>query len=97
MESIEKRWFIHENKGNIEEFYTMNTSKSLGEGASGSVFLAKHKTTKFNRAIKRIPKRHVKNQQRLVNEINILRTLDHPNIIRLFETFEDEKYLYLVM
>lgn len=29
-------------------------------------------------------------------EIEILRQLDHPNILRLYEVFEDEKRYYLV-
>ena len=32
----------------------------------------------------------------LLNEVNILRKLDHPNIIKLYESFEDRGYLYLV-
>jgi calcium-dependent protein kinase len=31
------------------------------------------------------------------HEVEILRNLDHPNIIKLYETFEDENNLYLVM
>jgi calcium-dependent protein kinase len=31
-----------------------------------------------------------------MNEVNILRKLDHPSIIRLYESFEDKSYLYLV-
>ena len=27
----------------------------------------------------------------------ILSTLDHPNIVKYYETYEDQKYLYLVM
>lgn len=30
-------------------------------------------------------------------EIKILSTVDHPNIVRYYETYEDLKYLYLVM
>jgi calcium-dependent protein kinase len=30
------------------------------------------------------------------NEIEILKRLDHPNIIKLFEIYEDEKHYYLV-
>ncbi len=48
------------------------------------------------RAIKLIVKKMVKNPESLQNEIAILRRLDHPMIIRLYETFEDEKNLYLV-
>jgi calcium-dependent protein kinase len=29
-------------------------------------------------------------------EIDIMRQLDHPNIVRLFEVFQDEKRFYLV-
>lgn len=29
-------------------------------------------------------------------EINILKTLDHPNIIKLFEIFEDQHRYYLI-
>jgi len=32
----------------------------------------------------------------LFNEINILRELDHPNIIKMYEFFEDEKRYYIV-
>lgn len=38
----------------------------------------------------------VKNPESLQNEIAILRKLDHPMIVRLYETFEDEKNFYLV-
>ena len=30
-------------------------------------------------------------------EIQILKQLDHPNIIKLIDIFEDEKYLFLVI
>jgi calcium-dependent protein kinase len=30
-------------------------------------------------------------------EIKILQTLDHPNIIKYYETFENNRYMYLVM
>jgi calcium-dependent protein kinase len=32
----------------------------------------------------------------MINEINILRGLDHPNIVKIFEYFEDEKRFYIV-
>jgi len=33
---------------------------------------------------------------RLRYEIDILKNLDHPNILRLYEVFEDKKFIYLV-
>jgi calcium-dependent protein kinase len=35
-------------------------------------------------------------QTRLRYEIDILKNLDHPNILRLYEVFEDKKCIYLV-
>jgi len=33
----------------------------------------------------------------LQNEIDILKQVDHPNIVRLHDIYEDEKYFFLVM
>ena len=32
----------------------------------------------------------------LVNEVNIIKRLDHPNIVKMYEEFEDQKFLYIV-
>ena len=39
----------------------------------------------------------ISNEKRFKNEIEILRNLDHPHIIKLYETFEDAINIYLVM
>ena len=33
----------------------------------------------------------------ILEEVQILITLDHPNIVKYYETYNDEKYIYLVM
>ena len=33
----------------------------------------------------------------LQNEIDILKQVDHPNIVKLHDIYEDEKYFFLVM
>lgn len=35
--------------------------------------------------------------EKFKSEINIMKKLDHPNIIKLYEVFEDKKYCYFVM
>ena len=35
--------------------------------------------------------------QAFQNEINIMKQVDHPNIVKMYESYEDEKYLYIVM
>ena len=76
--------------------YPTFLTQELGQGTYGRVILAQNKITKAKRAIKIIPKSKVKNTERFKSEINILKGLDHPNIIKLFETYEDKRNVYLV-
>ena len=71
--------------------------KQLGEGGSGAVFLGQHKSTGEQRAIKQILKARLrKGISRARQEIDVLKTLDHPNIIRLYEVYEDHTSFFLV-
>ncbi|CAD8100790.1 unnamed protein product [Paramecium sonneborni] len=94
---LRKQWFIMTHEGKIEQFYDINLKKVIGSGTYGSVVKATLKGTKNQRAVKVIPKSKVKNPDRFKKEIDILRQLDHPNIIKLYETFEDQRNVYLVM
>jgi calcium-dependent protein kinase len=79
--------FIKENTGNIKDFYKI--SSCIGRGAYGEVRKCLHKETKALRAVKIINKKYLASneQERLVGEINILKQLDHPNILKLYEFF----------
>lgn len=35
-------------------------------------------------------------QELMINEVNILKTLDHPNIVQIYEYFEDQTYFFIV-
>jgi len=50
-------------------------------------------------AIKIISKRKMsaEDQMALQNEIDILKQVDHPNIVKFYDIYEDEKYMYIVM
>ncbi|KAF4692285.1 hypothetical protein FOZ60_013817 [Perkinsus olseni] len=80
--------FIVDNTGTLTQFYDLE-GKKLGQGSYGSVCKATNKSTAAVRAVKTISKSHVKNVDRFKQEIAIMKMLDHPNIIKLFETFED--------
>merc|ERR1712007_56197 len=69
----------------------------LGEGSYGSVSKCTHKTTKAVRAVKLISKTQRKDLQRFKKEIAIMKVMDHPNILKLHETFEDQRFIYLVL
>ena len=82
----------------IQKKYTLN-SKILGSGNFGKVFLAHNMADPaFKVAIKTIPKHKLSSSiEQLKEEIKILSKLDHPNIIKYYETYESPKYLYVVM
>jgi calcium-dependent protein kinase len=88
--------FILNNTGQLTQFYTVDSSK-IGQGSYGTVTRGTHKSTGCVRAIKTISKSQVKNIERFRQEISIMKHMDHPNIIKLFETFEDNRNIYLVM
>lgn len=92
---LNKELFIKERTGDITDFYDFS-EQPIGEGAFGEVYKGTEKKTKEIRAIKKIPKTKIKNPQRFFNEIIALKTLDHPNVIKLYESFEDENDVYLV-
>ena len=63
--------------------------KILGEGAYGKVCLVTHKKTGLLRAMKAIKKSRVSSEKadKLLAEVEILKNLDHPNIVKLYELF----------
>ena len=67
-------------------------------GAYGEVRKCLHKETKALRAVKIINKKYLaeNEKERLLGEINILKQLDHPNILKLYEFFQDAKRYFLV-
>ena len=73
------------------------SNNELGKGSYGRVQLAKLKGTSVKRAIKIIEKAKVSNVERFKLEVEIMMKLDHPNILRLMDYFEDPKYVYLVL
>ena len=74
--------------------------KCLGKGAFGEVYLTSKQGSKQRYATKKIDKKFTQNpraKKYLENEINILKEIDHPNIIKLVEVKETTQFYYLVM
>ena len=75
-------------------------SKPLGKGAYGEVFKAiDRKDPSHQVAIKVLykSKMTLEDLSIIMDEVDLLRKVDHPNIVRYFETYDDVKFLYLVM
>ncbi|XP_043642464.1 MAP/microtubule affinity-regulating kinase 3-like isoform X14 [Drosophila teissieri] len=73
--------------------------KTIGKGNFAKVKLAKHLPTGKEVAIKIIDKTQLNpgSLQKLFREVRIMKMLDHPNIVKLFQVIETEKTLYLIM
>ena len=85
--------FIHMKTKSLFDEYEIK--EKLGEGAYGCVYKVQHKTTQFFRAVKAIKRKHV-DSTAFSNEIAVLKTVDHPNIIKLFDCYYDNNYFYMV-
>ena len=72
--------------------------KDLGSGSYGVVYKAKNLIMDNIVAIKTIEKvqENMIDDMEIKNEINILKTLSHPNIVKIYEFFDTPLYYYLV-
>ncbi|XP_072906889.1 serine/threonine-protein kinase MARK1 isoform X11 [Hemitrygon akajei] len=82
--------------------------KTIGKGNFAKVKLARHVPTGREVAVKIIDKTQLnptslqkiklsKRFNKLFREVRIMKILNHPNIVKLFEVIETEKTLYLIM
>ena len=70
----------------------------LGEGTYGQVYKVKNKNNNSIRAMKKIAKYWLNNlnDNEVMKEIEILKNLHHPYIIKLFEYYVTDDYIYLI-
>ncbi|CAD8134409.1 unnamed protein product [Paramecium octaurelia] len=88
---------VFTSTADIHKLYSFG--KVLGIGAFGKVLVAKMRNNNSKQyAIKMIDKRKVRGREAmLANEIYVLQKLDHPNIIKFYEVYQNELYFYIIM
>jgi serine/threonine protein kinase len=92
--SVQAGW---EKESHITDFKILS---KLGNGSFGTVYEAKHKKTNKVYAIKEIKKSALDSKKLLEHvrtEVKIMYSLNHPNIIKLYNHFEDEVSIFLVL
>ena len=74
--------------------------KTIGEGTFGKVKLGIHIPTEEQVAIKILEKDKIQDREdleRISREINFLKKLNHPNIIKIYDIIENSKNFYIIM
>jgi len=75
-------------------------SVTLGTGTFGRVYLVRHKPTDKYYAMKTLKKTEVvrlKQVEHINSEKQILSSIRHPFIVNLYRSFQDEKYLFMLL
>ena len=88
---------IRKVSGNPFDYYKL--IKKLGQGTFGQVYKIMNKQTGNIRAMKIIPKNNLRpgfTDKDIIHEITIMKNLDHPHIIKLYEFYIDEFNYYLI-
>ena len=89
--------FIFDNPGDIDDFYELDEAAALGSGTFGTVSKGVNRQTGIRRAIKTIHKHRIGDVDAFKTEVEIMKMMDHPNVIKLFEYYENAHDMYLVM
>ena len=91
-----QHFMSHKIGESIDSQYILG--KVLGEGAFGEVFPATNKKTDEERAVKKMQKdpRDPYINDEILHEFNVLKELDHPNVLKVYDLFEDKADFYIV-
>jgi len=104
----DKRWrveFLQKNPSRFGEVYEVQ--KQLGKGSFGTCYTVAHRTQhdanndrriRVCKIISKAKAREAKTpEEKVREEFAVLKQLDHPHVLRIFEDFEDEENFYVVM
>ena len=81
--------------GIVQSHYTLG--EELGSGTYGRVLCAIRKRDHQPFAVKEIPKFKVRNLQDVRNEVSLMTTLRHPNILHIEDWFDSARLLHIVI
>ena len=94
MRPIQKISFISKRFGAISKYFDLKVV--LGSHDTYSTFKATDKESSATYTVKEISKSSKFQSESINDEVSILSELDHPNILKIFETIESSRSLYLV-
>ena len=88
--------FVKEGIGDLYSNYEL--CNYIGNGGFGRVYKVRHKLSNQYRAMKIIQCKSTSDYltSAIEKEINILKNLDHPNILKVYEFYSSDKYVYII-
>ena len=93
--NINKCKFIPMSRDSLTDYYKI--IRVLGEGGFGKVYEVQSHKSKEYFACKKLSKNNLIDLEKFKKEICIISNADHPNIIKLYEVYESNRSLYLIM
>ena len=89
--------FVGQNENKINSEYKI--LEKIGKGGFSEVRKAIHISSNQPRAIKMIAKKSLSilGKKKLFKEVEILKNLDHPHIVKIHEFFENMNYIHIVL
>jgi serine/threonine protein kinase len=98
MRSGLRQGLVHQRK-HTSVYETYNVIKEVGHGMTGKVYQVAHRVTGEKYALKCMEVRRIDSEllDDLRNEIGLLKLVDHPNVIKLYEFYEDEQNIFLIL
>lgn len=91
---IQYSTFVRKLNKHPDEFY--EKIEIIGEGSFGKVYLVKSKQFESKKFAMKVIKLEFIEYIDSLKEINVLKTLDHINIIKIYEYFHDTFYIYII-
>ena len=91
---ISQELLVLQQKGNPSDKYIRG--KKIGKGTFGTVYESKNIIFNNKVAMKIIPKDYHMDNLLIKNEIDILKKLSHPNIVRIYEFYESNNCFYII-
>ena len=93
---IEAKDFVRLNAGRIKDYYRIG--KTISKVDFGEIRMCVHRESAATRSVKVLIKKKLEDDERrmLFNEVNIMKELNHSNVCRIYDFFEDEKRYYII-
>eukprot|EP00347_Sterkiella_histriomuscorum_P008991 403342946 len=92
--NMNTKFFALKQRKEIESSYKIK--ETLGQGSFGCVKRIQHKILREDRALKILKKSGIKSETEFIHEISMLQQLDHPNVLKYYECYQDDYNFYIV-